>query len=100
MALRRIAQPVGNLMRLLGSVDMRHDDPERAAVENPGGEPELPGRNPHYRRDPGAERGNRNLHRDVEIHRIVLEIEKQPVITARLHDRGDIDGATLADAHA
>jgi hypothetical protein len=40
------------------------------------------------------------LYRGVEIHRIVLEIEKQPVITARLHDRRDVDRAALADADA
>ena len=100
VAVRRIAQSVGNLTRLLGSVDMRHDDPEGAAVEHPGGEPELPGRNPHDRRDPGAERGDRDLHRGVEVHRIVLEVEKQPVIAAGSHDRGDVDGAALADADA
>ena len=79
---------------------MRHDDPERTAVEHPGGEPELPGRNAHDRRDPGAERGDRDLHRGVEVHRIVLEVEKQPVIAAGLHDRRDVDGAALADADA
>src|SRR5947209_3585942 len=100
MALRRIAQPVGNLTRFLRGLDMRHDDAKRAAVQNPGGEPELPGRNADDRRDSGAERGDRDLDRGVEVHRIVLEIEKQPVIAAGLHDRGDVDSAALAYADA
>jgi len=68
VALRRIAQAVGDFARLVGGVDMRHHDAERPAVEDPGGEPELAGRNPNDRRDPDAERGDRDLHRSVEIH--------------------------------
>ncbi len=91
---------VGDLARFLDGVDMRHDDAEPAAVENAGGEPVLPRRHPRDRCDADAERGDRNLHRGVEIHRIVLEVEKQPVIAARLHDRRDVDRAALADADA
>ena len=91
---------VGDFARFLDGVDMRHDDAEPAAVENAGREPVLPRRHPRDWCDADAERGDRNLHRGVEIHRIVFEVEKQPVIAARLHDRRDVDRAALADADA
>ena len=79
---------------------MRHDDAKPAAVENSGGEPMLPSGDPRNRGDAGAQGGDRDLDRDIEIHRIVFEVEEQPVIAAGLHDRGDIDRAALAEADA
>src|SRR5205823_3518216 len=67
-----------------------------AAVEKSGRHPQLPGRDPRDRGDLGAERGDRDLHRGIEIHRIVLEVEKQPVVAAGFHDRRDVDRARLA----
>ena len=100
VAQRRIAQCLGDRLRLLRRVDMRHHDAEPAAIEKPRSHPQLPGWHPHHRRDPDPERGDRDLHRHVEIHRIVLEIEKQPVVAGGLHDRRDIDGARLAQNDA
>ena len=100
VAARRIAEMIGDLARLLGGVDMRHDDAEPAAVENAGGEPVLSCGDPRDRSDPGAQRGDRDLHRGIEIHRIVFEVEEQPVIAAGLHDRSDVDRAALTKADA
>ena len=79
---------------------MRHDNAEPATIENTRRKPMLPGRNPRNRCDADRERRDRDLHRSVEIHRIVFKVEKQPIITAGLHDRRDVDSAALADADA
>jgi hypothetical protein len=62
--------------------------------------PQLPGWHARHRRDAGAERRHRDLHGGVEVHRIVFEVEEQPVIAARLHHRRDVDRAGLAQDHA
>src|SRR5439155_10031658 len=56
VALWWIAQCLGDLSRLFRRVDMRHDDAERTAVEDACCHPQLAGRYPDHRRDPGADR--------------------------------------------
>ena len=100
VSLRRIAQPVGDLARLVGGVDMRHHDAERAVVEQPRGERILALGHPHDRRDAGVERRDRELRGGLDRHRAVLEIEKQPVEARRLHRLGDLDRAGGAHPEA
>jgi hypothetical protein len=66
MADRRVFEPVDNLFRLGGGVDMRHDDAERAIIERPGGDRVLTVRHPRDRRDAGIECGGRDLRAGLE----------------------------------
>ena len=51
MAARRVAQPVGDFLGLLGRVDMGDDDAERTAVEDAGCHGEFAVGDPHDGRD-------------------------------------------------
>ena len=100
MAERRIAQPVGDLARLLGGVDMGDDDAERPAVEHARRHGKLAVGHAHDRRDAGILRGRRDLAGRLDRHRAVLEVEEQPVEARRLHHLDDVDVANQSHADA
>ena len=98
MADRRVFEPVDDLSRLGGGIDMRHDDAERAIVQGPRGDRVFAVRHARDRRDAGIECRGRDLRAGLERHHAVLHVEKQPVEAGRRHRLGDLDAAR--DAHA
>ena len=79
---------------------MRHDDAERAVVEQARRDRILAVRNAHDRRDPGIERRERDLRRRFDRKRAVLEIDEQPVVAGARHRLGDLDRPHDPDADA
>jgi hypothetical protein len=65
VAMGRIVQRLGNLLRLLRGIDMRHGDAKPATVKKPRRQPQLPRRHSRHWGDAGTERGKRDLHRGV-----------------------------------
>src|SRR5215831_10813160 len=78
---------------------MRHHHAKRIAVENPSGEPELTCGTHATGAIPALSVAT-EMHGRMEIHSVVLEVEAQPLVSAGLHDRRDIDYAALTDAHS
>ena len=93
MADRRVFQVVDDLARLLGGVDMRHDDTERAIVEHACRHRMLHERHADDRRNAGVECRHGECGREIDRHRPVFEIDEQPVVAGCLHHLGDVDGA-------
>ena len=100
MAEWRVLEPGDGFARLLGRVDMGHHDAPGSAIQRTRRHIVTAGRDAQERRNTDGVGGHRDLHRRVERHRIVLEIEEQPVEAAGLHRRGDIDRARLAEENA
>ena len=68
VAARRITQGLRDMPRLLGRIDMPHDNPEPAAIEKARRQLQLPRRHPRHRRDARTKRGNCDLHRSGKVH--------------------------------
>jgi hypothetical protein len=100
VAERRVLAVGHRALRLVDAVDVRHHDALRARVEQPRRMEVLLARHAHDRRDADRERGHRDLRRAVDVHRVVLHVDEQPVVAAGPADGGDVHGAREAQAHA
>jgi hypothetical protein len=100
VAERRVFQVVDDLARLLGGIDMRHDDTEGARIEDAGRHRVLHKRHADDRRDAGVECRDGECGREIDRHRAVFEIDEEPVVARRFHHLGDIDGTRRPYADA
>ena len=71
---------IGNALRLLLGVDMRHDDAQRAVVQQPRRLIERAGADAHDRRDASGQRGDADLRRLLHGEGAVLHVHEQVVV--------------------
>src|SRR5688500_14020559 len=97
---RRVLAVGDRPLRLLDAVDVRHDDPLRAGIEDARSMVVLLARHAHDRGDAGRKRRHRDLGGGVEIHRAVFHVDEEEVVAAGLGDHRDVHGAREAQSHA
>ena len=79
----------GDVPRLLGGIDMRHHDAQRAVVQRARGLIDGIGAGPHDRRDAGRQRRDAKFGDLVHGKRAMLVVDEQPVMAGarRQHRR-------------